>query len=235
MNLFPTIDPGEVLYHLPILYTPNGYVKAIQEVGGLPVILPISEAREAEAYISQIDKLVLAGGQNVSPKFYGQNLMTLSDESFLARDEFELALIDAALKQNKPIFAVCRGMQLLNVALGGSLQQDIRSISDIEHMQTPIPKEIPTHSVYTKEKSMLETIYGKETLVNSFHQQAVDCLAGNFTKTAWSADRSSTESLSKTLKFFYNTINLHLLQRVSVLEDDSLFALIPITTSKESV
>lgn len=111
-------DAGDVLHHLPIAYTPLGYVRAIQQAGGLPLLLPISEPAIAKDYVSQIDKLVLAGGQDVSPKFYGQEAHQATGSGFLARDEFELALIDEALLQKKPIFAVCRGMQLVNVAFG---------------------------------------------------------------------------------------------------------------------
>lgn len=180
-------DSGKTLHHMPIAYTPLGYVKAVQKAGGLAMMLPISEPEAAHEYISQIDKLVLAGGQNVSTKFYGQQLETAVDHSYLARDEFELALIDEALKQNKPIFAVCRGMQLINVALGGNLLQKIES-DHILHMQSPIPKEIPTHAIETKEESRLRLLYGHNTQVNSFHYQALDTVASPFETTAWSPD-----------------------------------------------
>ncbi|OOG27033.1 gamma-glutamyl-gamma-aminobutyrate hydrolase [Enterococcus casseliflavus] len=181
-------DAGDVLHHLPIAYTPLGYVRAIQQAGGLPLLVPISEPAAAKDYVSQIDKLVLAGGQDVSPKFYGQEAHQATGSGFLARDEFELALIDEALLQKKPIFAVCRGMQLVNVAFGGTLQQDISTFSEIIHMQAPIPKEVPTHAIATAEKSMLARVYGQKTKVNSFHHQAVDRLARPLQKTAWSPD-----------------------------------------------
>lgn len=180
-------DGGDTLYHLPVLYTPLGYIKAIQQVDGLAMVLPISDKSVAKDYISQIDKLVLAGGQNVSPKFYGQQRLTASDETFLARDEFELALIDEALLQGKPIFAVCRGMQLLNVALGGTLLQEIKP-SNIQHMQAPIPREVPTHEILTQKQSILQAIYGGTAMVNSFHHQALNQVATDLTTTAWSPD-----------------------------------------------
>lgn len=181
-------NSGEVLHELPILYTPIGYVKAVQKAGALALVLPISEKEAAKEYIHQIDKLVLAGGQNVATKFYGQPLATEQDYSFLARDEFELALIDEALRQKKPIFAVCRGMQLLNVAFGGDLQQKIDESNGTRHMQAPIPREIPTHAIQTLEGSMLQSLYGSRNKVNSFHHQAINRLASNFTATAWSPD-----------------------------------------------
>ncbi|MGX7245343.1 gamma-glutamyl-gamma-aminobutyrate hydrolase family protein [Enterococcus quebecensis] len=183
-------DAGAKLYHLPISYTPLGYVKAVQHAGGLPVLLPVGSPELAKEYVTQIDKLILAGGQNVSPTLYGEDILveeaTLSDE----RDQFELALIEETLAQKKPIFAVCRGLQLVNVALGGSLYQDISHFnqSKIAHMQIPIPREIPTHRIRTEESSILRKIYGKETTVNSFHFQAVKKLARELKITALSED-----------------------------------------------
>lgn len=181
-------NSGEVLHEMPILYTPLGYVKAIQKAGALAMVIPISEKEAAKEYISQIDNLVLAGGQNVSTKFYGQQLETEEDYSYLARDEFELALIDEALVQKKPIFAVCRGMQLVNVAFGGDLQQKIDETKGIRHMQAPIPRAVPTHGIQTLDQSMIQSLYGTHNTVNSFHHQAVNRLSSNFTETAWSPD-----------------------------------------------
>ncbi|MBO0438780.1 gamma-glutamyl-gamma-aminobutyrate hydrolase family protein [Candidatus Enterococcus ikei] len=180
-------DAGAKLYHLPICYTPCGYVKAVQNAGGLPLLLPVGSPELAKAYVTQIDKLILAGGQNVSPTLYGEvnqvKEATVSDE----RDQFELALIKEALAQKKPIFAVCRGLQLVNVALGGSLYQEI-SATKIAHMQVPVSREIPTHQIRTEEMSILRKIYGKETTVNSFHFQAVKKLAETLKVTAFSED-----------------------------------------------
>ncbi|WP_369676401.1 gamma-glutamyl-gamma-aminobutyrate hydrolase family protein, partial [Enterococcus faecium] len=92
--------------------------------------------------------------------FYGQQLETEEDYSYLARDEFELALIDEALVQKKPIFAVCRGMQLVNVAFGGDLQQKIDETKGIRHMQAPIPRAVPTHGIQTLDQSMIQSLYG---------------------------------------------------------------------------
>ncbi|WP_193437796.1 gamma-glutamyl-gamma-aminobutyrate hydrolase family protein, partial [Streptococcus suis] len=97
-------------------------------------------------YIDMIDKLILSGGQHVDPSFYGQKRLIDSDDYLLERDAFELALIKEALRQGKPIFAVCRGMQLLNVALGGSLEQEVA-----DHWQEGI--EGTSHRLQVKPKS----------------------------------------------------------------------------------
>lgn len=183
-------DSGEMLHHLPISYTPAGYVKAVQEVGGIPLLFPISTPQLAEQYVRQVDKLILTGGQNVDPSLYGEKPL-VSDELFSReRDEFELALFNEAVKQGKPVFAVCRGLQLINVGLGGSLYQNLEEEfkGTVHHMQAPVDKEIPTHTILTEEKSILRDVYGKETKVNSFHWQGIKRLGEKLRITAYSSD-----------------------------------------------
>lgn len=180
-------DPGEELHHLPIAYTPSGYVKAVQKAGALPLMLPIGTKEDAKAYIDSIDKLILAGGQNVSPKFYHRT-QTATGALLESRDVFELALIDEALKQNKPIFAVCRGLQIMNVFFGGTLEQDLQKVTEIKHMQDPIPRDEPSHDLLTAQGSLVNQIYGDRTQVNSFHYQGVQKLASGLTETAWCPD-----------------------------------------------
>ncbi|MDU3220882.1 MAG: gamma-glutamyl-gamma-aminobutyrate hydrolase family protein, partial [Streptococcus thermophilus] len=107
-------------------YAPSGFVEGVQKAGGLAILLPVSDPSEAKTYISMIDKLILIGGQNIDPKFYNEENHACEDDFFLERDLFEMALIEEATKQKKPIFSICRGTQLMNVALGGSLHQDIK-------------------------------------------------------------------------------------------------------------
>lgn len=198
-------DAGETLYNLPITYTPSGYVKAVHQAGGLPVVLPIGTPDMARAYVSQIDKLILAGGQNVAPELYGEQVLVGEAALAVERDTFELELIREAIRQKKPIFAVCRGMQLANVAFGGSLYQDLSQTNhgSITHMQVPVPRQIPTHKIRTKRASVLRDIYGEEAQVNSFHFQAVKELASPFKVTAYSEDGviEGLESSDKQITF----------------------------------
>ncbi|MGT2799235.1 gamma-glutamyl-gamma-aminobutyrate hydrolase family protein [Streptococcus marmotae] len=156
----------------PVLsYAATTFVKAIESAGGIPLILPIVSANMAQSYINMIDKLILTGGQNVLPSYYGQEQTIDSDNYHSQRDDFELALIQEAIKQQKPIFGVCRGMQLFNVAMGGTLHQSIPN-----HWQTTI-SHTPVHSIYLQEENPLATVYGRQPMVNSFHRQALDQLA----------------------------------------------------------
>ena len=101
------------------------FAESIRQVGGLPLVIPVGDESVVHDYVEMIDKLILTGGQNVHPQFYGEEKTIDSDDYNLTRDEFELALLQEALRQNKPILAICRGVQLVNVAFGGTLNQDI--------------------------------------------------------------------------------------------------------------
>lgn len=173
-----------------VTYTPQGFVSAVQLVGGLPLVLPIGKKELAKAYIDQIDKLLLAGGQDVSPEFYGEEPHPKLEETNKNRDEFELALIQEALKQKKPILAVCRGMQLLNVALGGTLYQDLSLYPDwkVKHGQQPTQPQFATHTVNIEQDSCLHKVFGDTTQVNSYHHQALRKLGTGLRATAWSTD-----------------------------------------------
>ena len=120
-----------------------------------------------------IDKLILTGGQNVDPKFYGESKTIDSDDYHLQRDIFELALIKEAIKQKKPIFSICRGTQLFNVAMGGTLYQDIE-----DHWQD-CSAEYTTQRLVTEPDTVLREIYGEISHINSFHHQSIKDLAPN--------------------------------------------------------
>ena len=94
------------------------FAESIRQVGGLPLVIPVGDESVVRDYVEMIDKLILTGGQNVHPQFYGEKKTIESDDYNLVRDEFELALLKEALRQNKPIMAICRGVQLVNVAFG---------------------------------------------------------------------------------------------------------------------
>jgi len=128
-------------------------------------------------FAESIRQVVLTGGQNVHPQFYGEEKTIDSDDYNLTRDEFELALLQEALRQNKPILAICRGVQLVNVAFGGTLNQDIEG-----HWQG-LPFGT-SHSIETVDGSVVSKLFGKESQVNSVHRQSIKDLAPNFRVTA---------------------------------------------------
>lgn len=153
-------------------YVPTDFVTAVEKSGGIPLILPIGDKEAIQTYISMVDKIILTGGQNVDPSFYGEEKRAKQTDDFLkVRDYSELLLIEEAMQQHKPIFGVCRGTQLLNVALGGNLNQHIdHHFQDASSNQT-------THSVIFESPSKLEEIYGDHSEINSFHRQSIKKLA----------------------------------------------------------
>lgn len=151
--------------------------EGVKQAGGLPIVIPIGKPELAKDYVDMVDKLILSGGQHVDPRFYGQEKEIDSDDYSLARDQFELALIKEALRQKKPIFAVCRGLQLLNVALGGSLHQSIQG-----HWQEDVSGT--SHSLEIRPNSRVSQLFQAGTQINSLHRQSIKDLAPGLVATA---------------------------------------------------
>jgi putative glutamine amidotransferase len=169
------------------------YVEGVAAAGGVPVVLPpLVEPRAAEALLDGMDGLLLSGGSDLDPTYYGEEPVPELGVTIPERDAFEIALLEHALRRSIPIFGICRGMQVLNVALGGTLYQDLPSQMDhmvlLGHRQET-PKWQPTHEVRVDEDSRIATIMGTAELkVNSYHHQAVKELASGLVAVASSPD-----------------------------------------------
>ncbi|HFI0076983.1 TPA: gamma-glutamyl-gamma-aminobutyrate hydrolase family protein [Streptococcus suis] len=187
-NHYKTGDHTEPL----LSYTQTCLVNAIEDAGGIPLILPVTRPELAEQYMKLVDKLVLTGGQNVEPIHYQEKLLIDSSNYFPERDQFDLALIRAAHQQEKPIFGICRGLQIYNVALGGSLHQEISG-----HWQEN-PGNQPSQDLYFPIESQLSQIYAQEPTVNSFHRQAINKLAHSLKIIALSPDKQTIEAVQST-------------------------------------
>lgn len=189
--------PGNILTQqspsfdgLPITYTPQGFIDGILAGFGLPSVIPMGKPEDAKQYIAHIDGLLLAGGQDVSPLLYGEEPIPALTATSPKRDAFEIALVKEAVQQKKPILAVCRGIQLVNVAYGGSLYQDLtHSYPDlaVQHVQQTM-YDNGAHTVTLDPDSRLAAIYGNTYVVNSYHHQAIKELAPPFKAVAWSKD-----------------------------------------------
>jgi putative glutamine amidotransferase len=171
------------------------YPLAIEAAGGMPWLLPcVPDQSFIEESIARSDGLLLTGGDDVNPELYSKKLAPALrktvDPEAPARDLFELMLIDTALKQRKPIFAICRGHQLLNVALGGTLVVDISSQvpGALKHSQSDRKYEV-VHDVQVVPGSLLEKSTGSSKLgVNSTHHQAIGKIAKPLRPNAVSKD-----------------------------------------------
>ncbi len=151
--------------------------EGVKEAGGVPIIIPVGTPELAKTYISMIDKLILSGGQNVDPRYYGESRAIDCNDYNLERDEFEFALVKEALAQKKPIFAVCRGMQLLNVALGGTLNQEVKNHWQSEYQGTH-------HEITVVKDSRVSRLLKNGSRINSIHRQSVKHLAPDLKATA---------------------------------------------------
>lgn len=180
-------------YEKSLSYIKNLYCEALVEAGAAPVLLPLSMNQEViEAYVDKCNGLMVVGGPDVDPVYYGENNMPYNGELSPYRDVMEIALVKKAVLSNTPVFGICRGIQVLNVAMGGTLYQDlhqqIKEREIIKHAQSA-PRWHNTHQVVIKKDTFMWEVYNTEKVpVNSFHHQAVKDIAPDFEPTAWSED-----------------------------------------------
>jgi len=171
------------------------YRQSILHVGGEPRIL--EAAADVEKALDGIDGLMLTGGDDVAPARYGEAPHETVTEAEPGRDEFEIALVRAARKRHLPIFAICRGVQVLNVACGGTLLQDIPSqVTGASAHSLAVPQHLPyelAHEVWVDKDSLLarllrDRLVDESIEVNSRHHQAVKDVAPGFIASATAPD-----------------------------------------------
>lgn len=186
------------------------YVESLAAVGAIPVILAPSRAAENPGYVDNVDGVVLSGGMDVSPELYGQERAATVEQTSLERDQFELELLARAFEQGIPVLAICRGMQLLNVALGGNLVQDIPEALGLSiHDDPERPRQTLVHEVSIASGSRLESVFGCDRLlVNSFHHQAIDRLGDALVPVA-SADDGVIEAVEMSGDGFVVGVQWH--------------------------
>lgn len=168
-----------------------GYLEGLMEAGGLPVVLPLTADGAMLTQIAdQCSGFLFTGGQDVTPEIYGAAALPCCGERCPARDEMEQALLPLILERDKPLLGICRGIQILNAALGGTLYQDLpeQHPSEVTHRQAP-PYDLPAHEVELTADSPLRELLGKERLaVNSCHHQAIRTLAPGLRAMAYAGD-----------------------------------------------
>jgi putative glutamine amidotransferase len=162
--------------------TATTYTEAVEAAGGVPVVIP-PQAGNIEEIISIVDGLLISGGGDIRPDRYGDSEVHATTYGIHdGRDELEIALVREATSRDIPMLCICRGIQVLNVALGGTLIQDVTDqySTQIEHRQQTngIRKEDPSHVVTVTPGTLLATTYEADEInVNSFHHQAIRELA----------------------------------------------------------
>ncbi len=169
------------------------YVRSVLAAGGLPFLLPAAPAEERCAdYLECLDGLLFTGGGDVSPVLFGQEPSKQVTKMSLARDTFEIALFRLAHARGMPVMGICRGHQLINIAMGGDIYQDIHAAIPEAggHMQQTDTSDEPYHHVdIIDETSRLFAAFGERRIwTNSYHHQAVNRLAKGLRPTARAPD-----------------------------------------------
>lgn len=168
------------------------YVEGVARAGGVPLVLPpVAGSNGVESIVDSLDGLLLSGGSDLHPGYYGEEPVPELGAVIPERDEFEMALVEVALRRRMPVFGICRGMQVLNVALGGTLYQDLASQvgPDLVVHRQETPKWQPTHEVEFYARTQTAQISGSDVIkVNSYHHQAIKDLSDELVVSACSSD-----------------------------------------------
>lgn len=169
----------------------KSYSKAIISAGGLPVILPvISDETIIKEYIKEIDGLLLTGGADPDPLIYGENPLPFTGSIDPLRDSFELEIFKYAFQEKLSILGICKGIQIINIAMGGTLYQGLDSQREgvFKHNQEA-PSWYPTHNVKIEADSYLNQIVKQEKIkVNSNHHQSIKDVSSKFLVSAKAED-----------------------------------------------
>jgi gamma-glutamyl-gamma-aminobutyrate hydrolase PuuD len=179
-------DASWGVWDLPAALVPLDYVNAVERAGGRPLLIPPSEDGIEET-LAALHGIVFSGGADVDSTLYGAKPHSEADTPQTRRDVGELALLRAALDRDLPTLAVCRGVQLLNVARGGDLVQHLpETVGHGEHRQ--VLGTFAEHPVEVQEGSRLESAVGSGSRVTSHHHQAVGRVGKGLVETAWAGD-----------------------------------------------
>lgn len=172
-------------------YVTDSYIQAVKHSGGMPLILPLVKSKTVIAeYVSLCDGFLFCGGGDITPLLFGQEPVYGIGTTDISVDLFQIRLMKEVLSTEKPVLAICRGMQLLNVACGGTILQDLYSsnLDTINHMQTSNSRKDISHKVRFLPKTRLQKLLGDFSYTNSYHHQAVDFLGDGLIASGMAGD-----------------------------------------------
>ena len=226
IGLTPIVDAGrDSLWMLP------GYMQGLEAVGGIGMMLPLTDdAAMLKDIVDRVDGLLLTGGNDVAPVLYGETKETFCGENDPRRDRMEARLIELALQADKPVFGICRGLQILNVVLGGTLYQDLKTQTgtEITHsMDKPYDRTV--HEVNILPDTPLAALYGPGPLaVNSRHHQGIKGLAPALHAQAVGDGGVDLHRLERLLTLLVGGLILHrahIVRAVGDLDEDDALAM----------
>ena len=187
--------------HVEVNLSPRAYSREIEAAGGVPVVLPSQgiDRTSAVALLDRLAALVVAGGSDLDPASYGAEPDPETTGFNPERDRFELALTTAALERDLPVLGICRGMQILNVACGGTLDQHLGSVEI--HVHTP--GTFSDHAVRLEAGSLAARVVGRERLsVRSHHHQGIGALGDGVIASGWSEPDGLIEAIELPAQAF---------------------------------
>jgi len=176
----------------------DSYIQAILRAGGIPVILPsLMEEEAMKAMVDALDGVLLSGGGDVDSRLYGKRATGRLGTVSPLRDTAELAVAKYVIREtNKPLLGICRGVQVMNVAMGGTLHIDLPEDGKLCHSLTMYPRDLTSHEVELAAGSRIQKLSGGDRIrVNSFHHEAVETVAEGFKATAWSVPDRVVEAI----------------------------------------
>lgn len=182
-----------------------GYMEGIIEAGGAPVMLPLSDDETLLKELADMcDAFLFTGGQDVSPSLYGEEKTALCGEVSPARDKMDAFMLKMAIERDKAALGICRGIQLFNAVLGGTLWQDIPSClkTEVNHHQKP-PYDVPAHSVAILPSPLRELLGVNVLQVNSYHHQGVKTLSPLLKPMAVSEDNITEAAYMPGKRFIW--------------------------------
>ncbi len=189
----------------------DDYNRSVEQAQAVPVLLPAVRPEDASLVLDRVDGVLLAGGGDVDPALYGQAPHPKLGCVDHRRDVFELALASEALRRDLPLLAICRGLQVLNVAMGGALLQDIPSESGMVNAHGAVgERSRRSHGVEVLAETRLHAILGRDTvLVNSSHHQAVDRIGEGLVVSARALEDGIIEGMEVPAARFVLAVQWH--------------------------
>ncbi len=174
-------------------FVTNTYIQSIRYSGGLPFILPLIRSDSVlQEYTAFCDGFLFCGGGDITPLLFGEEPRNGIGQTDITLDLFQIRLMKAVLNTNKPMFSICRGMQVYNVACGGTIYQDIslQPGRPLNHMQQSYSRAEVSHKINVDKNSQLRKYIGSHLEVNSYHHQTVGMLGKNLTACAHATDKT---------------------------------------------
>lgn len=188
----------------------TNYIKAVKLAGGVPVLIPLVDDGDYSSYLDLLDGIIFSGGVDISPLFYGKEPSLELDYLSIKRDRSELGLLNEAYVRKIPIMGICRGLQLINIGLEGTLYQDLKT--EVEKVLGHSPKQGSKdlhHSIHIeKDTIMSQALLDEFIYVNSYHHQAIEYVGKNLKITSRAED-GVVESIEATDDRFLLGVQFH--------------------------